>query len=168
MKMPIVSLNQMAMNESIAATCCFAIISGTYGHYEFVAGGGGVPEPHGFVKKILHGGYLGEYQAGPTWRLKEDVVAYTNNGFLQIKNDYGTDAVAVYVDGTWKLDGTFTPLTGGTGCTHIDKSKCMYYDRYTPEAEQDMHINATAAHSWTNTGSTTGWDKPHKAAQFLS
>ena len=156
MLMPIVSMNKMSMNESVAASCCWRYVLGVHEQY---------PE-------ILHGGKIGTtYEVNLTlaegfenmatgWLamssdLKKD---YSHWSDYQLNFNPDAEQQWTFADGS-----NANPLEGLTGvyCPHDDAS-CLYYDE-VPTYSQDMHIGATSAHA-----NLKAWDEPHKAVQYSS
>ena len=158
MLMPIVSMNKMSMNESVAASCCWRYVLGVHEQY---------PE-------ILHGGKIGTtYEVKLT--LKGDyAVSGVKNGWLSLDYDVipGVAACAISYDPDAKVwrDANDVAIDKATlasykqvvksYCTHDDGS-CSYYNE-VPTYSQDMHIGATSAHV------TDNWAEPHKAVQYSS
>ena len=154
MLMPIVSMNKMSMNESVAASCCWRYVLGVHEQY---------PE-------ILHGGKIGTtYEV--KLQLKEDY-AGLKNGWLSLDYDVapGWAKTRIYYDpdnNVWKYASDGTEMKKEevkvvkSYCPHNDGS-CSYY-KEVPTYSQDMHIGATSAH-----GTEKKWDEPHKAVQYSS
>ncbi len=158
MLMPIVSMNKMSMNESVAASCCWRYVLGVHEQY---------PE-------ILHGGKIGTtYEVKLTLKNKYKDL---KSGWLAIPFDVTADCAMKPINyhpdeegGVWMTErGTIVNATnvaefvvaGTQGCPHNDGS-CSYYNE-VPTYSQDMHIGATSAHV------TDNWDEPHKAVQYSS
>ena len=158
MLMPIVSMNKMSMNESVAASCCWRYVLGVHEQY---------PE-------ILHGGKIGTtYEV--KLKLKGDyAVSGVKSGWLALPYDVavGDASRAIYYDANlddwfWQ-DGGKVYLKDNPNlldivkspCPHNDGS-CSYYEE-VPTYSQDMHIGATSAHV------TDNWADPHKAVQYSS
>ena len=155
MLMPIVSMNKMSMNESVAASCCWRYVLGVHEQY---------PE-------ILHGGKIGTtYEV--KLQLKGDYAKNgVKNGWLSLAYDVTPNWAVepIYYDpddNVWKLYADNTVVTKErvkvekSSCPHNDGS-CSYYQE-VPVYQQDMHIGATSAHV------TNKWDEPHKAVQYSS
>ncbi len=158
MLMPIVSMNKMSMNESVAASCCWRYVLGVHEQY---------PE-------ILHGGKIGTtYEV--KLQLKGDYVANgVASGWLSQGYDvapvlawqsisYNPDTKQWYrPSDTWIVNATnVAPYVVKSSCPHNDGS-CSYYQE-VPDYQQDMHIGATSAHA-----NKTNWAEPHKAVQYSS
>lgn len=157
---PIVATNQMAMNESVASTCCYRTVrSGDQSFYQALAGG-----------------YIGSASYVDQ---KESKNYPTNSLWLNIPGDYETkytsceleiisgipNIVTTGDDGEpimIPLNKVTSFLSGGASCDHTDTS-CAYYT--WPVVTLDKaHINATTKH----TTSAGDWTKPHAAIQFMS
>ena len=157
MLMPIVSMNKMSMNESVAASCCWRYVLGVHEQY---------PE-------ILHGGKI-----GTTYEVKLQLKgAYVANGVASGWLSQGYDVtpeLALYSisynpdtkqwyrpSDNWIVNATnVAPYVVKSSCPHNDGS-CSYYQE-VPDYQQDMHIGATSAHV------TKKWAEPHKAVQYSS
>ena len=157
MLMPIVSMNKMSMNESVAASCCWRYVLGVHEQY---------PE-------ILHGGKI-----GTTYEVKltlAEEYAGLKSGWLALPYDVGVGAARLDISYNPGRDDWFW-LEGEkeiylkdhpnkfnivkSPCPHNDGS-CSYYQE-VPVYQQDMHIGATSAHV------TDNWAEPHKAVQYSS
>ena len=158
MLMPIVSMNKMSMNESVAASCCWRYVLGVHEQY---------PE-------ILHGGKIGTtYEVKLTLKnkykgLKSGWLAqgYDVTPDLALQSiSYDPDEKQWYhPSGKWIVNATNVAkyvVDGTQGCPHNDGS-CSYYEE-VPTYSQDMHIGATSAHA-----NEKKWDEPHKAVQYSS
>lgn len=168
---PIVSMNQMAMNESIATTCCYkwngysitgaaTVLHGgsldvkkTYGYYY-----PGTDAP-GAKKLIVSSGWL-TVPCVPTGKSNYKFVTSAEN--LPYKSDgdwyygYGENAVAITSNkGNIVLDEDSWMFTDPTG----------YYTEYTVSTKI-KHVGATSAHyEWTSGNS---WLSDHAAVQYTS
>ncbi len=158
MLMPIVSMNKMSMNESVAASCCWRYVLGVHEQY---------PE-------ILHGGKIGTtYEVKLTLKNKYKDL---KSGWLALPYDVDVDVAGreIYYDPA--RDDWFWENAKGnryvkeilspnnivkSSCPHNDGS-CSYYEE-VPTYSQDMHIGATSAHA-----NEKKWDEPHKAVQYSS
>ncbi len=159
MLMPIVSMNKMSMNESVAASCCWRYVLGVHEQY---------PE-------ILHGGKI-----GTTYEVKltlAEEYAGLKSGWLALPYDVTADRavqrINYYPDengGVWKYtddsivrksDLAAAEKLARSSCAH-DDGGCSYYEE-VPTYSQDMHIGATSAHA-----NEKKWDEPHKAVQYSS
>ena len=156
MLMPIVSMNKMSMNESVAASCCWRYVLGVHEQY---------PE-------ILHGGKIGTtYEV--KLQLKGDYAKNgVKNGWLSLDYDVAPNWAVepIYYDPDnklWKLSANDTVVQKEnvtvvkSYCAHDDGS-CSYYQE-VPDYQQDMHIGATSAHA-----NKKNWAEPHKAEQYSS
>ena len=172
MMMPIVSMNKMAMNESVASTCCYREVA----------------TPTAVYWEALHGGWIGNgYVNGKSlkaeyvdmkasWRdYKGD---FTGAGMIALMNQYDLKFTSfLNPDGTsgpsawYVLDGTPTLLdvaltntpgagVANVGCTH-DVDTCKYYN-FAPKYEENQHFDSTSAHDSGN------WKVPHTAKPFAS
>ena len=157
MLMPIVSMNKMSMNESVAASCCWRYVLGVHEQY---------PE-------ILHGGKIGTtYEVKLTLKNKYKDL---KSGWLALPYDVDVVAAGREIfynpeknDWFWKngnedryVKEILSPdRIVKSSCPHNDGS-CSYYQE-VPVYQQDMHIGATSAHV------TDTWDEPHKAVQYSS
>ena len=157
MLMPIVSMNKMSMNESVAASCCWRYVLGVHEQY---------PE-------ILHGGKI-----GTTYEVKlqlKNKYKDLKSGWLALPYDVDVVAAGREIsynpgrdDWFWQEGKNDYYLKDypdrfkivKSPCPHNDGS-CSYYEE-VPTYSQDMHIGATSAHV------TDNWDEPHKAVQYSS
>ncbi len=161
MLMPIVSMNKMSMNESVAASCCWRYVLGVHEQYPEILHGGKIGTTYE-VKLTLKGDYVTNgvasgwlsqgYDVSPA--LAWQSISYnpdTNQWYLRSDNNWIVNAtnVAPYV------------VSNTQGCPHNDGS-CSYY-KEVPTYSQDMHIGATSAH-----GTEKKWAEPHKAEQYSS
>ena len=160
MLMPIVSMNKMSMNESVAASCCWRYILGVHEQY---------PE-------ILHGGKIGTtYEVVLTLESKYKDL---KSGWLAIPFDVTADCAMKPINyhpdeegGVWKYassgkvvkksDLAAAEKLARSSCDHSDAGCEYYFD--VPTYSQDMHIGATSAHA-----NLKAWDEPHKAVQYSS
>ena len=160
MLMPIVSMNKMSMNESVAASCCWRYVLGVHEQY---------PE-------ILHGGKIGTtYEV--KLQLKGDyAVSGVKNGWLALPYDVGVSDAKLNIsynpgrdDWFWQYGGEDYYIKENPNLLDIVKSPCPHNDgscsyyQEVPVYQQDMHIGATSAH-----GNEKKWDEPHKAVQYSS
>ena len=184
---PIVSMNQMAMNESIATTCCY-VWNGTS-----ILGSASLP--HGGSLKAnsstnyyvqigncnvpLHTSWL-KYTAG---HVNDSTYAgYVINKGLpgrigcELETPGHYDDWVVYqhnANGNWEpihdevttaLKSFITPVKGGF-CAHNGDANCPYV-KVTSFANSFTHTGATSGHyTWTGGNS---WLADHKAVQFSS
>ncbi len=184
MLMPIVSMNKMAMNESVAATCCYRQ----------------VPSPTNVYWEVLNGGWIGNGFKNYRTLKHVSMTPWLALGFdlnpLAAINAVGDanplPGVAKFtindVTGWWTTDTTgataVQPLdewlswlpvpNGGQGngtfvrgsaCDHkaTGSNICNYYNQ-TSSYANNQHFEAKAKH-------TTGgddWAFPHDAKQFNS
>lgn len=172
MLMPIVSMNKMAMNESVAATCCYHEVA----------------SPTNVFWEVLHGGWIGAgYVDVLGWWSSSykdwTALAYDVKG---VKNDNGTynalpkiaKTTVPQADGTtltqwdvydpnlgwvelcdfFKLDN---PFSQGALCTH-DSQECAYRFQEVQHLP-NQHFQSTSAHKTAD-----NWKVPHDAKQFNS
>ena len=169
MKMPVISMTPMAMNESVCATCCYRV----------------VVSPTNYYWEVLHGGWIGQRPGGyVTWR--EDI----ESGWAEIPFDVDTSAnrdmvaipfihqergdwwVRYYTPGSRPeaevpLDefvGDNAPgLKINLGCLHTDVS-CLYIEAGAPSRPYAEHVDATEPHTVA-----AGYHRsPHRAYQYHS
>lgn len=181
MMMPIVSMNKMAMNESVATTCCYRQ----------------VPTPTAVYWEVLNGGWIGSgYKDTLQWRdgyeHLEDInmSAWLNLGY-DLKGDaadvvdFMTNNTLVYgaVNATaepkyWinsvsqlmpnmSLGTQIANVSGGKTllgdvCDH-DGTNCNYRVLAAVYSE-NQHFESTSKH---DTGKAN-WQNPHDATQFSS
>lgn len=180
MMMPIVSMNKMAMNESIAVTCCYREVATPTAVYWEVMNGGWIGS--GYVNTT---GWYDNFEAavsGKVWQKYEwDINGAGGNDLNALINgvrpeygDYTTFGgeaktgwfVPDSVNGVGSMDAANATAanegwTRGKSCTHVDGT-CNY--RYDENAyAQNQHWNATTAH-----GGITAWSAPHGAARYNS
>ena len=172
---PIVSMNQMAMNESIATTCCY-VWNGTS-----ILGSASLP----------HGGKLNAGSETPyyTWDEGHNNAVAIDSSWLKWTGGHVSTAYAskkylyngvdsegkniVYIEGNPTSAAPLFDANGklntkiavnGTFCTH-NSSDC-WYTKETSFAKSFQHVGATSAHyTWT---SGHEWLKDHTAVQFSS
>ena len=153
---PIVSMNKMAMNESVATSCCFAEI---------------VTSNNKIMWDVLYGGYIGsnlvydhawDEDTSKSWKwLPYDVKGITTQSLTMTV----VDGKNVYmVDGTMTLEQWIGHGHGSKGkdCAHVDG----YCDYITSDYKlvDDQHIDSTGAHF----SGGDNWAKPHKATKHSS
>lgn len=180
MLMPIVSMNKMAMNESVATTCCYRQVASN---------------PTALYWDVLHGGWIGNGYGTATDTWKDAYAPYKNTSWLSTsfgRDLSGTDAniVALFSGNTlnygtgsgtetakwyvnsWvsgqSLDTAIYNASSGTvsyadgsACDHTSPS-CKYRD-YGYGYLTNKHFEATSAHA-----SVTKWAEPHDPKQYLS
>ena len=158
MLMPIVSMNKMSMNESVAASCCWRYVLGVHEQY---------PE-------ILHGGKIGTtYEVKLTLKNKYKDL---KSGWLALPYDVGVSDAKLNIsynpgrdDWFWQYGGEDYYIKENPNLLDIVKSPCPHNDgscsyyQEVPVYQQDMHIGATSAHA-----NEKKWDEPHKAVQYSS
>ena len=170
---PIVSMNQMAMNESIATTCCY-VWNGTS-----LLGSASLP----------HGGQLvaGSTTTYYTWNEGRTSAAAINGSWLNWKGGHVNTKYAGYrynavdsqgnniafisdkngvkIADLYNADGTVNTAVATAGyCDH--KGADCWYTKETSFDKTFTHVGATSAHyTWT---SGHEWLKDHTAVQFSS
>ena len=164
---PIVSMNQMAMNESIATTCCYTWNGNT------ITGSA----------TVLHGGKIeasvkyGYYYPGTDAPDREKFIV--SDGWLNVPcyyigSDYATvlssEANLPYKSGGDWYSG-LTPLTSNKGNIELLDDKWVfadpasYYVQYKKSTTLN-HVDATSAHNkWTE---SKNWLMDHTAVQYSS
>ncbi len=189
MKMPVVSLNQMAMNESVAATCCFKVDTINGSVYETVLSGGAINVVTENVIKYkdavctLPGCWLS---------IKGDFTPALNGDHLAIKKDLFGNSVYCSVDAggavtgillagdltsagyagdtvsiQWTLDGgvqTYNLITDHSHryCDH-QGLYCDYVEDITQQFVR-KHVGSTVEH----TAGGKNWAGAHTAMRFNS
>ena len=171
---PIVSMNQMAMNESIATTCCY-VWNGTS-----LLGSASLPHGGQLVAKSNTTSYVQvgntRYPLNSTWW---NYTAGHANSEWAAKNVITTSLDSV----TSTHDWVAKDQTGGLRtmdqmiewgdvkkalngyCDHVNNPNCPYF-KETKFAGAFKHTGATSAHyTWTGGNS---WLADHKAVQFSS
>ncbi len=173
MLMPIVSMNKMAMNESVATSCCYRE----------------VVDVTNVVWKTLYGGYIGTaYKDDVTTNrhgataaqvsfvtsnlgydiLWQDKLATYNNAQIGWGPAWGSSTSTWIVTNSSPVANQ--PLTEWLSANGISTSTCKhddascYYKDYATQIVPNQHIGATAKH---DTGGTN-WAKPHEAQQWSS
>lgn len=181
---PVVSVNNMSMNESVAATCCFRrdVMNGNV--YETVLSGGSLHDTiqNDFVynEGLTDKGWLkiqGDFQAaleGNTLRKVTDIFGNTFYGYSYVNS--GTDVnVFVVVSQNLISGGDIAVITLADGTTynyHMGLSQrycdhtttaCQYIDDVTQSIVR-KHENATVEHA----AGGANWAQPHNAIRFNS
>jgi len=187
MLMPIISMNKMAMNESVAATCCFQEVASPTNVYWEVLNGGWIGS--GFVetkKKLVHDSWF-NYQLEaskdsylPDMKIHKyvslggvDYVAIVVPDPLPVAWPYGIGAGDfVGITGTYAApeDGDLVKLSalvaGGAvafdGCCDHKDSSCRYL-KFEIAHLANRHWDSVKSH-----GGITDWAKPHEAKRFHS
>ena len=158
MLMPIVSMNKMSMNESVAASCCWRYVLGVHEQYPEILHGGKIGTTYE-VKLTLKGDYVAKGVASGWLSQGYDVEPSLAKKHISYNPD---DKVWYRPDDDWIVNATnVAPFVVKPSCPHNDGS-CSYYQE-VPVYQQDMHIGATSAH-----GTEKKWDEPHKAVQYSS
>lgn len=158
MQNPVVSLNEMAMNESVAATCCF-VAANINGHdYE----------------TVLNGGYL-------TDRVTNEIVYGVDTSWVAVLGDYSAASAtnplySKYVNGEWllgamvgeefvTLDKLAVVSTTNPDLTYCDHKGdyCHYVTAIDPVFSR-VHVGSTVEH----TSGGKKWSEVHNAIRFSS
>ena len=169
---PIVSMTQMAMNESIATTCCY-VWNGTS-----LLGSASLP----------HGGQLkaGSKTTWYVWNDDKTSATELNSSWLNWKKGHvkpayaghkystgvaGDDIIYLHsINGNWDTlynpDGSLKTEFATAGfCDHKNPETCKYFSR-TNFNGAFTHTGSTSAHyTWTGGNS---WLADHTAVQFSS
>ena len=169
---PIVSMNQMAMNESIATTCCY-VWNGTS-----LLGSASLP----------HGGQLkaGSSTTWYVWNGDKTNATEMNSSWLSWQGGHVNPAYAglklsTGVKGDWIVyshsnDGNWDTLYDANGnlktniatagfCDHKNPETCKYFSR-TNFSGKFTHTGATSAHYDMTSGNK--WLADHTAVQYSS
>jgi len=167
MKMPIVSLNNMAMNESVAATCCYAAVNVNGYNYENVLSGGTITTA--VTNAVTYG-------VDKSWSyVRGDYAEATNGPLVEYLGDLGYWTVVNKKDTFVKL-ATLTPIGHGTyvdGTGFIaDLRVCDHKGSYCTYVQNGgsispvftkVHTGATVEHS-----ASKNWAADHAAIRFNS
>ncbi|MCL1965402.1 MAG: hypothetical protein FWF69_10175 [Firmicutes bacterium] len=166
MLMPIVSMNKMAMNESVAATCCFKESA----------------SPTNVYWTTLNGGWIGQgYVETLDWKVSKRLLnGWTALGYdVKVPNDrydlvtfpalWKNEATGTwmvdYTGGAIDLDVFFVSqdtIKRGDSCKH-DSTNCKYRV-WDIVWKQNYHFDSTTKH----TNGVDDWTVPHEAKQFNS
>ena len=164
MKMPIVSLNNMAMNESVAATCCFAATNINGHSYETVLSGGYLTDKIG--NKITYGvdsswlNFRGDYAIADEYPVTQ----------MWINSTLGWQYGVQKEDGSFILLANLEKVPAGnmalyepnlTNCDH--KGEYCSYVRSIETTFTKMHIGSTVEHA-----AAEKWAADHAAIRFNS
>ena len=163
MKMPIVSLNNMAMNESVAATCCFAATNINGHSYETVLSGGYLTDKIG--NKITYGvdnswlGLRGDYAAAVAgYELVQEMNA-AGQWVLGIQHSTGFIPLSKL---DWAANGNYALYELNlTNCDH--KGEYCAYVADIATTFTKMHIGSTVEHA-----AAEKWAADHPAIRFNS
>ena len=165
---PIVSMNQMAMNESIATTCCY-VWNGTS-----LLGSASLPHGGQLVADSKTTSYVQvgdtRYPLNGTWYNYTKGHANSKAAAASIVTTTLNDGWAYhdYMNpGTLTLmkDASVTDVAPVDFCDHKNPETCPYF-KETVFAKSFTHVGATSAH-YTWTGGHE-WLKDHTAVQFSS
>ena len=168
---PIVSMNQMAMNESIATTCCY-VWNGTS-----LLGSASLPHGGSLVAKSKTSNYVkinnAYYGLNGTWygytdghaakpEVAADVVTTSTEGVVGYHDNTNTTLFKSMTQAI--ADGDVTPALNGF-CDHKNNPTCPYF-KETKFAGAFTHTGATSGHyTWTGGNS---WLADHTAVQYSS
>ena len=188
-EMPVVVLNEMTMNESIASDCCFKQVTEGYVTTKTVLNGGTIGSYVTYPLKASVVDFYGSRSALPTYHYKvyvpinnftsaptpTPVVGSINQaGWTSDANAVKSyDVLTFSTDASGNLDqvitvgdGAVANLTGvyikqnGGACDHFN-SDCPFVTKTTMS---DAHIGSTMKHLFGG----TDWQNPHKAQQYNS
>lgn len=167
MQMPILAVHAMAMNESVAATCCYRQVVSSSNYYTEVLSGGVIesgPQNMAIWKE-------GVPQEWAWLDFDVDFSAYTGNTPVPYYNNllkkwwvlYFNQSTIVYASPIEELlnDPAIPISVKNQGCTHSDKT-CLYIT-YKQE-NGSLHVGATQAHEKGG----AGFAQTHTAMQFSS
>ncbi len=168
MKMPIVRRHPMAMNESVAATCCYRM----------------VPSPAAITFEVLNGGSIKSGpekilqwnpSISPDWRQLDfdvDFTGYTGPKTVPIFNSLRREWWVLFFaedrfTSAISMEGFLNAQNGQVaaknyGCKH-DTKACLYMAEVAAPTTNN-HVDATKDH-FTAGGD---WRQPHTAQQFNS
>jgi hypothetical protein len=157
-------MNKMAMNESVAATCCYrTTVSAGTTYYEDLHGGyvgGGLVEKAGFIDstpaltKALSYDIGTPAKASPAAGLKlENLSKDLDGNYIVTSGSYGPGSLFMK-----KL----TAIDGVKACDHTNPATCEW-KTFSVVYETKSHFNATTAHS-----TAADFAAPHAAVQFAS
>ncbi len=167
--MPVVFHQKMAMNESVAATCCYRVTTTSAGYYNEVLNGGKLES--GPANTLM----WKDEAVSKDWALLDFDVDFTGYAGLRpvpvfnslkqrwwvllFRDDRIASAVSMddFTTGAKALAATANP-----GCAH-DSATCLYLAEGTA-ASLFNHVGASRAHG---TGGDV-WSQPHAAQQFHS
>ena len=155
---PVVNMNKMAMNESVATSCCYRE----------------VVDVTNIVWKTLYGGYIGtaykdsltQTAAAKSSKKAQFALKYTKYDFVGTAEP--TNVIWDAIKGEWMFDTlpvdqwAYQWGVTKTTCNH-DTDRCEYLD-YDTTIANIQHIGATAKHDTAG----DSWAKPHEAKQWSS
>ena len=180
MLMPIVSMNKMAMNESVATTCCYRQVATPTATYWEVLNGGWIGS--GYVEELVKKSPYGSMDSswfdfkydivgdGVGDKLKNNFVKYVSGATVGTDTSNPSGNWLVYgVDVTNPSGDTLSGFLANMGlrtdatCDHKTNVNCVY--RETKIAFKDnQHFESKTKHDKGG----SDWAKPHGAAQFSS
>ena len=178
MLMPIVSMNKMAMNESVATTCCYRQVATPTATYWEVLNGGWIGS--GYVESWAENTKYAGMNA--SWRnSKYDVNLASTADLTSYRVAYLTadDATGAATNNSkgWYVYSVANPAEGAVTlnewllnrgnlitskiCEH-NNTDCIY-GKATIELKTNQHFESKSAHD-----TTSNWKNPHAAKQFSS
>jgi len=177
MLMPIVSMNKMAMNESVATTCCFRQKASPSNVYWEVLNGGWIGSGYVEVKSFNRASATTNGWTGFSWDVKElpssglPPVSKGLDGLWRVKLADGAGFMDVlwgigdppydWVDlGEWMKSKKLSFKDGC--CSHVD-SDCIYFASEI-QHRNNQHFQSTTKHSKGG----ANWSLPHTAVEFTS
>ena len=153
MKMPIVSLNNMAMNESVAATCCYRTDNINGAVVRCVLNGGWLDsKPSNNITYKVHKSWIGlqgDYQMAIDNPNRELVKQGDKWGYVNVQTGAFVALTANNDISGWEL------------CDH-SVSSCQYFNAYE-YSESVSHVDSTVAHV-----AAKDWTVAHPAIRFNS
>lgn len=166
MLMPIVSMNKMAMNESVAATCCYREVASATNVYWEVMNGGWIGS--GYVNELnwKNDSFIG-------WGMLDfDITGVTSANLLTLPalnkrvTVEGKTEFYVITNGLEESVDVFLSTNGvfgrGSSCSHNDGLCTLKVEEIVHRSNQ--HFESTTKHDTKK----KDWTKPHTAAQFNS
>lgn len=166
MLMPIVSMNKMAMNESVATSCCYREeITANSITLQYVLHGGQIQPAY-----LDQSGFIND--AVTSWTmLSYDILGWSSLSTLadnKLKMTYNDDGDKIWRVGANDLTlsefKTQNNLYNGYNCSH-DDAGCAYWS-YEIVQIPNAHVGSTSKHTVIN--GDYSWDKPHPSVQFSS
>ena len=163
MKMPIVSLTAMAMNESVAATCCYKATNINGNNYETVLSGGSVivdvQNKYTYGCKAGWTTVAGDYEEATIAPLVTNAAGelgyYVDDKFTKLSSLTAIGSTASIYDGGFAADLT--------KCDHKG-AYCTYVQNGTLEPIfVKTHVGATVEHA-----ASKNWAAAHTAVRFNS
>ena len=154
---PIVYLSGMAMNESVAATCCYRETASQTNVYWSVLNGGWIGQA--YVTELQH-----KSAVSTSWRMLDYDVSNVDDGSVLLRSTIG-DTTYYTVNGA-SLENVF--LNDGIhkklgSCNH-NTASCAYLVGPSYYLKANQHCGSKSRH---DTGGS-GWSRPHDAQQWGS